>query len=355
MPRSSLTVRGLTESAILAALVALFALAARYIPLMGMASVFVCPIPLTVAVVRHGFRAGILSALVAGLIAAMVGGPLTGLGIALTFAPLGIALGAGVRAGLPGSRIVLLATLVATVSIAANLGIALAVSGINPYTVTIESMQQGQDAALRFYERLGINRAQMEQQLGAYRQFLTLLPRLIPLLVVAGAAVTALATFEVTRFVLRRFGYSIVAMPPVSAWKVPVLFVWLLPLSFVLQVWAQGNPAPLAVSRAVLRRLPPDDVAAVLHGPSTRFPWVETLGLNLTILGQMIFSLMGLVAAWVLLERYRTPPFLRWLIIVMAFSNPVLGAAAFFLGLADAVFDLRGRWRRTAAAVEAAS
>jgi uncharacterized protein YybS (DUF2232 family) len=352
MSRSStLTIRGLTESAILAALVALFALAARYMPLVGAASVFICPIPLTIAVVRHGFRAGILSALVAGLIAAMIGGPLTGVAIALTFAPMGIALGAGVRANLPAGRILLLASAVACLSLLANLAITLAVSGVNPYTLTFEGLQQGQDAALDLYSRLGVNRGQIEQQLGPYRQFLTLLPRLIPLLVIVGAAGTAYVSFEVTRFVLRRFGYAIAALPPISAWRVPVLLVWLLPLSFVLQLWAQGNPAPLLLPRETLRNLPPDDVAAILRGSSTRFPWMETAGLNITILAQMVFSLMGLVAAWVLLGRYRTPPLLRWLIILMAFSNPVLGAAVFFLGLADAVFDLRGRWRRAAGRV----
>lgn len=356
MARSSLSVRGLTESAILAALVAVFALAARYVPLVGAASVFICPIPLTVAVVRHGLRAGFLSAIVAGLIAAMVGGPLTGLTIALTFAPMGMALGAGVRAGWPAGRIFLVASAVACVSLLANLGLTLAISGVNPYTLTIEGLQQGQETAVDLYARLGIDREQLDQQLGTYRQVVALMPRLIPLLVVVGAATTAYVTLEVTRFVLRRFGYRIAAMPPISAWRVPALFVWLLPFSFILQLWARGSPVPLTLPAETLRRLPPDDVTAIVHGPASRFPWIETASLNITILAQMIFSLIGLVAAWVLLERYRTPPLLRWLIIFMAFSNPLLGAAAFFLGMADTVFDLRGRWRRAAQrAAEAAS
>lgn len=350
-----MTVRGLTESAILAALVALFALAARYMPLVGAASVFVCPIPLTIAVVRHGFRAGVLSALVAGLIAAMVGGPITGLTIALTFAPLGIALGAAVRGNQPAGRVLLLTSAVATVSLLVNLGITLAISGVNPYALTIEGLQQGQESALDIYTRLGVDRGQLEQQLGPYRQFIALLPRLIPLLVIVGAVTTAYVSFEVTRFVLRRFGYTLTALPPVSAWRVPALFVWVLPLSFVLQLWAQGNRVPLEVPGATLRQLPPDDVMAVLRDSATRFPAIETAGLNITLLGQMVFSVMGLVTAWVLLERYRTPPLVRWLVILMAFSNPVLGAVAFFLGLADAVFDLRRRWRRAARMAEASS
>jgi len=356
VPRSSsLTIRGLTESAILAALVAVFALAARYLPLVGAASVFICPIPLTIAVVRHGYRAAVLSGLVAGLIAAMIGGPLTGLTIALTFAPMGIALGAGFRGGLPAGRILLLAASVATVSLLINLGVTLAVSGVNPYTLMIEGLQQGQESALDIYAKLGIERGQLEQQLGPYRQFIALLPRLIPLLVIVGAVTTAYVSFEVTRFVLRRFGLTVPAMPPLSAWRVPALFVWVLPLSFVLQLWAQGNPVPVALPHAILRQLPPDDVTAIFRGPSTRFPVIETAGLNIAILAQMVFSLMGLVAGWVLLERYRTPRFVRWVVLLMAFSNPVLGAVAFFLGLADAVFDLRTRWRRAAMTAAEAS
>ena len=355
MSRSSLTVRGLTESAILAALVALFALAARYVPLVGAASVFVCPIPLTIAVVRHGFRAGVLSALVAGLIAAMVGGPVTGLTIALTFAPMGIALGAAVRGNLPAGRILLLTSAVATVSVLVNLGVTLAISGINPYALTIEGLQRSQDSAVDLYAKFGVDRAQLERQLGAYRQLLALLPRLIPLLVITGGVTTAYISFEVARFVLRRFGYKINALPPLSAWRVPALFVWILPLSYVLQLWAQGNPALLELPAATLRQLPPDDVMAILREPSTRFPVIETAGLNVTIMAQMVFSAMGLIAAWVLLERYRTPPILRWFIIFLAFSNLALGAVAFFLGLADAVFNLRGRWRQASRMAEASS
>ncbi len=354
MPRT-LSVRGLTESAILAALVALFALATRFMPLIGVASVFVCPIPLTVVVVRHGFRAAVLSAFVAALIAAMIGGPITGLTIALTFAPIGIALGAAVRGNVPAGRALLLTSAVATASLLANLGITLALSGVNPYALTIEGLQQGQESALDIYTRLGVDRARLEQQLGQFRQLLALLPRLIPVLVITGAVSTAYISFEVTRFVLRRFGYALRPLPPVSAWRVPALFVWLLPASFILQWWAQSAPLPLALPGETLRLLPPEDASAFLRSLVTRLPVIETAGLNLWFLAQIVFALMGLVAGWVLLERYRTPRWLRWLLLLMAFSNPLLGAAAFFLGLADTVFDLRGRWRRAAQLAEAAS
>src|SRR2546422_695630 len=55
-----ISVRGLTEGAILAALVAVLALAANYVPLVGLAANFLCPIPLAVLMIRHGLRGAAL-------------------------------------------------------------------------------------------------------------------------------------------------------------------------------------------------------------------------------------------------------------------------------------------------------
>lgn len=352
MTRRGLSVRGLTEGAILAGLVALFALATQYIPLLGVASALVCPLPLTLLVVRHSLRVGVLASLVSSVIAGMIGGPLTGLTILLTFAPLGIALGLAIRARLAGSTALLICGAVATASLLVNLAVTLVVSGFNPYTAMIQGMQQGQDVALQFYTRLGIDPARFEQMNAAMRQILDLMPRLIPVLVVVGGASVAYTNFEVTRFVLRRFGVSVTPLPPITGWRAPGFFLWLLPLGLGLVWLARAAPVPLAGHPQ--RLLPPDDIRAIATSPVSRFPAVETAGLNLSILAQMAYSLLGLVAAWVLLERYGAPRWLRWVVLAFAFTTPSLGIAVFFLGIADAAFDLRGRWRRTRA-VEAPS
>ncbi|MDQ7842677.1 MAG: YybS family protein [Armatimonadota bacterium] len=352
MTPGPIPVRGLTEGAILAALVALFTVAATFLPVAGIASFYVTPIPLTLLVVRHGARIAVLAALVAALIAAALGGPLTGLVIILTFAPLGIALGVRLRAPRPAARTLIVCGAVATASILVNLGLTLVISGVNPVTTTIEAMRQGQENALRFYNRLGISGDQLEQMSGVMRQVVELMPRIIPLLIVIGGVTTAYVNFEVTRFVLRRFGIVVPALPPVSSWRAPALFLWTLPAGMGL-LWASSAWAvPFAVPGETLRMLPYDDLTAVARTAAPRFPALQALGLNLSILAQMVYSLLGLVAAWVLLERYRAPRWLRWTALAFAFTSPPLGMVVFFLGLADAAFDLRGRWRaaRTAEA-----
>jgi len=350
MTTRTIPVRGLTEGAILAALVALFTVAATVLPVAGIASFYISPIPLTLLVVRHGARVAVLAAVVAALIAAAVGGPLTGLVIILTFAPLGIALGATLRTRRSASTALLVCAAVAAVSLLANLGLTLAISGFNPVQTTIEAMRQGQENAIRFYTRLGFNREQLEQMSGMMRQVVDLMPRIIPLLVLIGGVTTAYVNFEVTRFVLRRFGITAPALPPISSWRAPALFLWTLPVGMALVWLANASPAPFQLPEETRRMLPPDDLTAIAWTPTTRYPALQALGLNLSLLAQLVYAMLGLVAAWVLLERYGAPRWLRWMALALAFTSPPLGVAVFFLGLADAAFDLRGRWRAARAA-----
>jgi len=309
-------IRGLTEGAILATLVALLALAARYLPVIQFAAALVCPIPLTFLVIRQGMRVAVLAALVAAAVGAIAGGPLTGVAIVLTFAPIGIALGLGVRNRWAPGTIVLVCAAVATASLLINLGLTLFIAGVNPYTVMFESMQQGQEQSLRLYERLGIDRKHLEQASGVMKQWLELMPRLMPLLIVGGGAFVALVNFHVGRLVLRRFGINVPALPPLSTWRTHPAILWTLPVGFLLGVVGQGRNLA-----------------------------VETAGLNISFFAQMLLVLQGLLVAWSFFDRYGSPRWMRWIMIGLAFTQPILNVVIFILGLADAAFDLRGRWR----------
>jgi uncharacterized protein YybS (DUF2232 family) len=116
MSAGRMRTQGLTEGAILAALVAIFAVAGRYIPLVSLATTFLCPLPLAVLMIRHGFRVAAIASIVSILVGTVLAGPLVGLAILVSFAPMGIIIGVGARAGWPASRVVTAGTLVASLS-----------------------------------------------------------------------------------------------------------------------------------------------------------------------------------------------------------------------------------------------
>jgi len=133
---------------------------------------------------------------------------------------------------------------------------------------------------------------------------------------VGSGAFVALINFQVGRLVLRRFGIVTEALPPLTTWRTHPIFLWMLPAGFMLNLIGQA-----------------------LHDA------LETAGLNLFFLAQMLLLLQGLLVAWSFFDRYHSPNWLRWIMIAIAFTQPVLSVVIFLLGLADAGFDLRGRWR----------
>ncbi len=339
-----LSARDLTEGALLAALVAMLAIASRYLPPIAVVAPLVCPLPLALLVIRKGLRLAILAGLVAAAIGVLLAGPLVGATLLLTFAPLGIVLGVGVRQRRSAQTIVLLCGAVTILSLLANVGLTLAVAGVNPYTVMIEGMQQGLHEAGTFYGRLGYSRERIEQLTGPFRQFLELLPRLLPMFIVLGGVVFAWLNYEVGRLVLRRVGHDLPALPPMATWRVPMLFMWFLVMGLLLATMARFALAPLGLSLHTVRMLPSDDVVAILQTTTSRYPGVETIALNLSFLGQMLFAFQGFLVGWVLMDRYGLPRWYRWGIVGLGLLAQQGGLIAFLLGLADSAFALRRRW-----------
>ena len=319
----TVSVRGLTEGAVLAALVTVLALAANYIPLVGLAANFLCPIPLAVLMIRHGLRVAALATVVAIALGSAISGPVTGLLILLGFAPVGLAIGFGLRRQWSASTVVLItggAVLLALIlgGVAAKIGI-----GIDPRVLArevIEINKRSLDEAAQRYGRLGLDTRQMAASITMMRDFFDYSYRLIPMLLLVGSFISAYLNYEVARLVLRRVGVKAPALPPMSMWGLPAIALWALPVLSLLAALGARRIAPL-----------------------------EGFGANLAFL--IFFALLsqGVLAGWVLMGKYRFPTWYR-VIVILLFSSGPTGLLLFFLGLADAAFDLRRRWRPVASA-----
>ncbi len=346
-------VRGLTEGAVLAVVVAVLAVAATYIPLAGAAAFFLCPLPLTVLTVRHGLRVALLAAAVATGIGTMVGGILIGSSITVAFAPLGLAMGIGIRRGLSSTGIWLLTSAVSAVSTVASALLALFGIGQDPRRLlaqVIEESARNQQSVVQLYERLGIYTADVRQAVAQTEQLMRLLPWLLPFLLIGSVAMIAYLNLLVGRPVLRRLRIDVPAFPPLSTWRVPSWFLWTLPVGMLCLILSGAAWPPRPIPEETVRMLPRDDVAAIVGQSVGRYPLLEAAGMNLVVLAQAVFSPLGLITGWVLMGRYNVPPWYRWFLIFLAVTSPMLTLVALLLGLADATYDLRSRWRRTAAA-----
>ncbi len=316
MAARGIRTQGLTEGAILAALAAVFAVATRYLPIVGIATALLCPLPLAVLVIRHGFRVAAIAAVVATLVAAMLAGPIVGLAILIGFGPMGLVLGVGARRGWPAARTVLVGGLVSFVSTVLNyLGL------LGGARISLAEMQQTMERSVEMsaglYARLGMSQAQIDAaaaQLGAVAR---LLPYMLPAMLVFGAVFAAWMNYEVGRRVLDRFGYRWPPLPPVRTWRVPAPAILAMPIGVLLLAYG-GQPG--------------------VH------PWLQSIGMSLTLTAQMVFSFQGVVVGWVVLGNYGFGRFAQVVAVIMVFTIPVLGIVVLALGLLDSALMIRDRW-----------
>jgi uncharacterized protein YybS (DUF2232 family) len=324
--------QGLTEGAILAALVAVFAVATRYLPLIGIATAFLCPLPLAVLVIRHGFKVAAIAGAAATLVGAMLAGPLVGVAILISFAPMGLVIGIGAQRGWPATRTVLVAGVVSFVSVILNY------LGLFGTRVSIEemthTMQRSAEMASRLLRWIGVPEALVEAAVRLTRQNAQFLPYVLPGSLALGALGAALLNYEVGRRVLSRFKYALPALPPVRTWRLPAAAIWLVPISSLLVAFI-GGPA----------LQPPPSAAEIVRERVAAAPTLlQTLGISLAVITQSLFLLQGLVTGWMVLGNYGFGRFAQIMSVVLVFAVPILGVAALFLGIIDSALRVRERW-----------
>lgn len=315
---------GLTEGAILAALVAIFAVATRYLPLIGIATALLCPLPLAVLVIRQGFRVAAIAGVVAGLVGATLAGPLVGLAILISFAPMGIAIGVGARQGWSAPRIVLVGTIVSAVSTGVSF-LGLLGGGTSNLAGMVQEMNAATErsiaTATALYARLGIPHTQVDTFSTQFREFAKALPYLLPGMLVFGAAFAAWLNYEVARRVLGRFGYRLLTLPPASTWRLPAGTPWIIPLGLLLGL-----------------------AGSSLRGLSL----LGDVGTSIVMTATIVFMLQGVLAVWVILgnlELSRVERIVAMVFIVsLSTAVPFINIALFLLGILDSVWQVRNRW-----------
>jgi uncharacterized protein YybS (DUF2232 family) len=323
--------QGLTEGAILAALVAALALATRYVPVLGAFTALLCPLPLAVLVVRHGFKSAAVAGVVATLVATTLAGPVVGMAILVSFAPMGLVLGLGTRRGWPASRTIMVGGVVAFVAIMLNYYGFLGGERVSMDEMS-ETMERSVEMAAGFYARMGMPQAQIDSTVGQVKQMARLFPYIFPGGLVLSGIVAAWLNYEVGRRVLRRFGFEWPALQPIRTWRIPAVVILAVPLGYALLV-AGARLAPEVPIAEVLRaRLDP--------GP----PLLERVGIGLILTSQSLFTMQGLLVGWVVLGNYGFGRFAQIAAIAMTFVIPFLALVMYSLGLLDSIMKIRDRW-----------
>ena len=313
--------RGLTEGAILAVLSAVAAIIGLVMPFVG---ILLAPIPLMVLVIRWGLRTAILAAVVAGLILLQFFGPLNAVSAEGVFAPLGLALGWGVRRRIGAPLTVLAGAAAFLAASVAALGLTMFVLHQDVLGQFIDVQVQGMRMSLSFQQRLGAPAQQLEALgalvnpvCGEHHCFPAVLPQMIrtlfPVLLALGTLLWAYLCYTLARSVLRRVGHDIPGVPPIITWRLSR------PMALGL-IWA-------------------------FTATSLASGWLPSLGgatWNLMILTLFVFGFQGALVGISWMNRRQIPRAAQVMAGVFLFTAgliPLLALA--FVGIMDLWFDFR--------------
>jgi uncharacterized protein YybS (DUF2232 family) len=306
----------LTESGLLSALTVILAMAAAYLPVIGMVAALVWALPVVVLIVRHGLRWGVMSVLVSGVIMALLLEPMLSLRMVLSFGPTGLMLGYAFRHQWSGAHAFGMTLVASVAGKLLTFGLLFLVTSVNPLNMQMDVMQQSFDQTFAVYEQMGLDKNAIAASKAQISEAMTYLNLLLPFIVGVMGLLDAGVAYIVSSRVLRRLGETVPQLPPFAEWRLPQFFLYLLGFALVGIYWGGS------------REIQPLYQAA--------------FNLNMVAMGAGVIQGLSLMSY--AMDRFRVGRVMRMFFYAFVLLGGVLVQILAFTGLFDMLFDYRRRF-----------
>ena len=306
----------LTESGLLSALTVILAMAAAYLPVIGMVAALVWALPVVVLIVRHGLRWGVMSVLVSGVIMALLLEPMLSLRMVLSFGPTGLMLGYAFRHQWAGAHAFGMTLVASVAGKLLTFGLLFLVTSVNPLNMQMDVMQQSFDQTFAVYEQMGLDKNAIAASKAQISEAMTYLNLLLPFIVGVMGLLDAGVAYIVSSRVLRRLGETVPQLPPFAEWRLPQFFLYLLGFALVGIYWGGS------------REIQPLYQAA--------------FNLNMVAMGAGVIQGLSLMSY--AMDRFRVGRVMRMFFYAFVLLGGVLVQILAFTGLFDMLFDYRRRF-----------
>ena len=313
---SGITVRALTEGALMAALAGLLGVIGIYVPVLSVLTNLVWAIPIILVIMRQSMRLGVMSLAVAGMLISLFAGPIQGVLLLVNLGGMALAYGYCFKYQLSPLRALLIGTVTAAISTVATIILSSAVANL-PLNQFMVEITQAMDQVFKMYREMGVLDKILPPGVTAAQyqaQMITMLKILIPGAFVAAAMIMALINYVIARKILIRLKYEIPAMPPFRDWHFPWYVVWGVILA--LSCWLSGR----YLNNSVL----------------------TSIGQNILYIYSFLLLISGLSVAVFFWKNHGLAPSMKALAII---GLVMFASFAFYflmiIGLFDPLFDYR--------------
>jgi len=223
------TTRALTEGALMALVAALLGLASLFLPGVGLLLYFIWPLPLTLLVLRHGFRYGIMGTVITAILLVLMTGPAQGLLLVVNMAGVGLVFGYCFREKIPAGKTLFIGTLAAAVSggltlvlstVLGDISISQLIAGAESSVDRLLDIYQSAGVLDRFLSASGMTLPEMRESLVNWAKMI------LPAAFVIFTMVAAMVNYALDKVILKRLGYQFSHLLPFREWRMPWQMIW---------------------------------------------------------------------------------------------------------------------------------
>ncbi len=306
-------VTSMMESGLLVAITVVMALIGVYVPLLGTAAVLMWPLPILVLIVRHGMKWGLMAVFVSAVLMATLIEPGRSLVLVLALSPGGVALSLGFRNDWSSVRTLVTGIACSMTAKLVALALMFALTGVEPFSMQFEVMEQSFDSTVEMYRSMGMSDAQIEESRTMFMENLSMVRLLLPLMVVFMGLMDTVLNYLVGGMVLRRLGHDVKTLPPFAEWRLPSVFVYVFGFSLVGVYWGLTRNIPL-LYQASLNFSMLATFAGMVQGisvytyASRHFHWPKLLSmffLGFVMLNGFLLRLLCLIGLFDMVLDYR--------------------------------------------------
>lgn len=297
--------KALIEASLMATISSFFVISFIYIPFLALLLILL-PVPFLVLATRHGNRYVIYSLFITSVIVGALTGIFYPIFILVIFGPMTVVMGYFLKEKASAYRVIGIGTLVSVLSIFIMVQLLDWVAGLYVIEELIQMLQSVIDHQITTLENLNIQAVSREE---IFSYILIIIPGAF----VVQSLLICFLNYYMTAAVLKRLGVEQQDLPEFSNFRWPGNIVLgsfiIFALTFVTQ-WIEGV-------------------------------YAQTLLTNITLIFAFVFFLQGIAFISFFIKKTRINRFLRMMILgVIVILSPLLTIVA-FMGLVDALFDMR--------------
>lgn len=304
--------KAMVESALLAAIAVVFTLAGIYLPLFGYALIFL-PVPFIIIGAKHGIKYNILAVLAASIIIGSMTEPIKSLFIIIIAGLNSVVVGYMIEKKQPAGKIIFYGSLASILASIISLTLLSHIGGINMVQMLEQTFTMSNEIYDSLFKSVGSDPAKVEEMKTMMEYAKNMAIILLPSSVIFGSIMLTYVNYSVSGAVLKRMGYFIERPKRFSEFRLPKNIL-------------MGTTVILILTYLV-RNL------EIVN--------FETLVANVVYIFFITYLIQGLSVVSFLMEKRGMGKGSRIFITIILLSIPIMSKIIMFVGLIDAIMDIR--------------